>query len=88
MTQNLDAVIARANLGSVLLRLDRPAQALTAYEEAIARSPGLAALHRGAARALWRLGRVDAAHDAVLESIRLDPSDDAARRLLRRIEGR
>lgn len=83
-----DAVIARANLGSVLLRLDRPAQALTAYEEAIARSPGLAALHRGAARSLWRLGRTDAAHDAVLETIRLDPSDDAARRLLRRIEGR
>ena len=45
-------------------------------------------IHRGAARSLWRLGRTDAAHDAVLETIRLDPSDDAARRLLRRIEGR
>ncbi len=81
------AVIARANLAAVLLRLDRPGEALLIYEEAISLAPGLAPLHRGRARALWRLDRVDAAEAAVRESLRLDPSDDAATRLLRRIEG-
>lgn len=82
------AVIARANLGAVLLRLDRPAEALNAYEQAIALSPGLAPLHRGAARALFQLGYDEEADAAAREALRLDPLDDSALRLLRRIEGR
>ena len=82
------AVIARANLAAVLLRLDRPAEALSTYEDAISLAPGLAALHRGAARALFQLGLDEPAEAAAREALRLDPLDDAALRLLRSIEGR
>ena len=82
------AVIARANLGAVLLRLDRSAEALRIYEQAIALSPGLAPLHRGAARAFFQMGLDEEADAAAHEALRLDPLDDAALRLLQRIERR
>ena len=90
-----DRPLPHASLGGVLLRLERPAEALAAYDAALARSSADEAALGGRAQALATLGRrVDAA-DAldILAGIqeasgRLPEACDTARRALELAESR
>jgi len=90
-----DRALPHASRGGVLLRLDRPADALGAYDAALQRTPRDEAALGGRADALAALGRrVDAAHTLdVLADLqeaagRLPEACDTARRALELAESR
>lgn len=68
-----DFAEARAGLGAVLLRADRPAEALAAFALAVATDDTIAEAHFGLADAYLRLGREDDALAAYRDAIRVRP---------------
>ena len=78
--------VAHANLGSVLLRRSRPAEAADAYEEATQIAPGMPAAWRGLGHALWKIGDSEGALQALLRARSLAPDDERTQELLRLVE--
>ena len=78
--------MAHCNLGAVLLRRERAAEAAEAYGRATRLAPGLAAAWRGLGNALARQGRPDEARAALGRALDLDPGDPRARQLLDSLE--
>ena len=73
---------ARLNRGYARLRSNKPREALSDFDLAIAHSPNTARAHHGRAEALTKLDRHREAHDAALRSQTLDPADERTARLL------
>jgi tetratricopeptide (TPR) repeat protein len=69
---------ARNALGLLLLRLERPQEALAHFESVVAASPGLAYAHASRGNALLALGSINAAESAYRRALELDPSQGAA----------
>ena len=67
------------NLGQVLIRLNRPEDALARFERALTLAPARATYHFNAARAASDLGRRNKAIDEYREAVRLLPTDGASR---------
>jgi tetratricopeptide (TPR) repeat protein len=68
----------RNALGLVLLRLDRPAEALPHFQALIAAHPELAFAHTSAGNALLALGALSAAESGFRRALELDPGQVAA----------
>ncbi len=80
--------IAWSNLGSVRLRLKLYESAREAYERATRLSAGRASAWRGLARAELELGELERARAALERALALDPADELARELQRRLAAR
>ena len=78
--------VAWANLGRVRRELERPGEAVLAYERAIGLSPGAGILWRGLAAARRDAGDPEGARAAVAEALRLDPNDAHAKKLERSLD--
>lgn len=90
-----DRALPHAAIGGILVRMDRPAEALASYERALELAPRDETALRGRADTLVRLGRrIDAAEtldrlgEALLASGRLPDASDAARGALELAESR
>lgn len=66
------------NRGTLLLRMDRPAEALECFDRLLALGHGAAAVHLARANALLAMGRHAAALPCLEEAIRLDPAEPLA----------
>ncbi|MEE4417593.1 tetratricopeptide repeat protein, partial [Klebsiella pneumoniae] len=66
---------AHNNLGNVLLALQRPDEALLAFETALSIQPTLVLAHGNRGRALLALGQPEAAAGALLLAVDACPSD-------------
>jgi tetratricopeptide (TPR) repeat protein len=64
---------ARADLGIVYVKTDRPVEALVQYELALSLEPNVAALHSNEAAALVMLNRCPEAEKAARRALQLDP---------------
>jgi tetratricopeptide (TPR) repeat protein len=76
---------ARANLGNVLLRAGRPAEARAEYETALRFEPGHASTHYNLGNALLQLGQTGRAVAEYREALRLQPGLAVARRMLEQL---
>jgi len=65
-------------LGTCLARLNRPREAVEAFDAALAQAPGDQRLHLGRALALEDLSELDAARAGFEQALALDPSSSAA----------
>ncbi len=90
-----ERALPHASIGSVYLRMDRPAEALVAYDAAFARAPGDEAVLGGRADALLGVGRRTEAAEALDRLVmaqeaagRLADACDTARRALELAESR
>ena len=66
------------NAGNAAWRQGNWAQALAAYDEAVAQAPALAVAHLGRARCLVKLGEVAGAREAFASVLRLEPAHYSA----------
>lgn len=69
---------AHFNRGTLLLRMDRPAEALECFDRLLALGPPAAAVHLARGNALTTMGRHAAALTCFEEAIRLDPAEPLA----------
>jgi tetratricopeptide (TPR) repeat protein len=70
------------NLGSRYMMLDRPADALQAFEQAIRLDPQIAMVHANAAIALLSVGKFAEAEATARKTLELDASDNKGRYVL------
>ncbi len=90
-----DRALPHASMGGILAKMNRPADAVAAYERALALAPKDEVALRGIAETLARLGRrtaaadaLDRLADALDDAGRLADATDAARRSLELAESR
>jgi tetratricopeptide (TPR) repeat protein len=69
---------SRNALGLLLLRLERPQEALTHFESIVAASPGLPYAHASRGNALLALGSINAAESAYQRALELDADQGVA----------
>jgi tetratricopeptide (TPR) repeat protein len=69
------------SMGSVFLRMHRPADALAAFDEALRRAPGDLSALRGKAEALAAAGRRDEANAVARRASELQAMENAGRRM-------
>ena len=75
-------------LGKVLSRQQRNAEAIEVYRQAAALQPNDYRIHHALGRLYGRLGDQAAARDAFRRALRLNPSDHSAARALEELEGK
>jgi tetratricopeptide (TPR) repeat protein len=84
-----DNAPAHCNLGNALISAGRPAEAIAQYQEALVLKPDDAAIHLNFAILLLRTpGRADEGLAQLNEALRIEPGNEAARRILDRVTGR
>lgn len=90
-----DRALPHTSIGAILLKMDRPADALRAYERALALAPrdeaalrGLAEVHQRAGRRTLAAERLDRLAEILDAAGRLADATDAARRALELAESR
>lgn len=90
-----DRALPHSSIGAILMKMDRPADALRAYERALALAPrdeaalrGLAEVHQRAGRRTLAAERLDRLAEVLDAAGRLSDATDAARRALELAESR
>ena len=71
------------NLGNTLVKLDRPAEAIASFARAVELNPDYTSARINLALVLIEMGRVDEGLRECRETLRREPSSDAARRFAR-----